>query len=105
MNDPRPAPVPRPALVVTVATWDLAMPGSASLKQKRSVLRSLKDRLARMNVSVVESGLQNARNRARVSVAFLAAHAAQADSILESVDRRVAGARGAVVVANSTERY
>ena len=105
MSEPRTVAAPRPSVVVTVATWDLSMPGSASLKQKRSVLRSLKDRLARMNVSVVESGLQDARNRARISVAFLAAHAAQADSILESVDRRVAGARGAVVVANSTERY
>ncbi len=105
MSNARPAVPQRPGVVVTVATWDLSVPGSASLKQKRSVLRSLKDRLARMNVSVVESGLQDARNRARISVAFLAAHAAQADSILESVDRRVAGARGAVVVANSTERY
>lgn len=105
MSEPLTAAAPRPSVVVTVATWDLSMPGSASLKQKRSVLRSLKDRLARMNVSVVESGFQDARNRARVSVAFLAAHAAQADSILESVDRRVAGARGAVVVANSIERY
>ncbi|MDE2982739.1 MAG: DUF503 domain-containing protein [Gemmatimonadota bacterium] len=105
MSEPLTAAASRPSVVVTVATWDLSMPGSASLKQKRSVLRSLKDRLARMNVSVVESGFQDARNRARVSVAFLAAHAAQADSILESVDRRVAGARGAVVVANSTERY
>jgi uncharacterized protein YlxP (DUF503 family) len=92
-------------MVVTVSTWELAIPGSRSLKEKRAVLRSLKDRLARMNVSVVESGLQDVRNRARISVAFLAAHPAQADSILESVDRRVAGARGAVVVGNSTERY
>ena len=92
-------------MVVTVSTWDLAIPGSGSLKRKRSVLRSLRDRLARMNVSVVESGLQDTRNRARISVAFLAAHSAQADSIQEAVDRRIAGARDAVVVANSTERY
>lgn len=92
-------------MVVTVSTWDLAIPGSRSLKSKRSVLRSLKDRLARMNVSVVESGLRDSRDRARISVAFLAAHSAQADSILEAVDRRVAGARDAVVVASSTERY
>lgn len=105
MSDPRPVVAQPPRVVVTVATWELSVPGSASLKHKRSVLRSLKDRLSRMNVSVVESGLQDARGRARISVAFLAAHAAQADSILESVDRRVAGARGAVVVANSTERY
>ena len=97
-------PNPRPTLVVTVSTWDLAIPGSGSLKRKRAVIRSLKDRLARMNVSVVESGLQDVRNRARISVAFLAAHAAQADAIQESADRVVAGARDAVVVGNSTER-
>ena len=92
-------------MVVTVSTWDLAIPGSGSLKQKRSVLRSLKDRLARMNVSVVESGLQDVRNRARISVAFLAAHSAQADSIQEAADRCIAGARDAVVVASSSERF
>ncbi len=92
-------------MVVTVSTWDLMIPGSASLKEKRAVLRSLKDRLGRMNVSVAESGLQEVRNRGRITVAFLAAHTAQADSILASVDRLVDGARGAVVVGNSTERY
>jgi len=92
-------------MVVNVTTWDLAIPGPASLKGKRSVLRSLKDRLARLNVSVIESGLQDDRSRARLSVAFLAAHNAQADSILEGVDRVVLNARGAVVVATRTERY
>lgn len=81
------------------------IPGSASLKEKRAVLRSLKDRLGRMNVSVAESGLQDVRNRGRITVAFLAAHSAQADSILASLDRFMDGARGAVVVGNSTERY
>ncbi|MYG82120.1 MAG: DUF503 domain-containing protein [Gemmatimonadetes bacterium] len=91
-------------MVVTLSTWELSIPGAGSLKEKRSVLRSLKDRLARMNVSVVESGLQDVRNRGRISVVFLAAHAAQADSILASVDRCVAGSRGAVVVGNASER-
>lgn len=91
-------------MVVTMSTWELSIPGALSLKEKRSVLRSLKDRLARMNVSVAESGLQDVRNRARVSVVFLAAHAAQADSILANVDRCVARTRDAVVVANASER-
>ena len=81
------------------------MPGSRSLKEKRAVLRSLKDRLGRMNVSVAESGLQDVRNRGRITVAFLAAHSAQADSVLMSVDRLIAGARGAVVIGSSTERF
>lgn len=91
-------------MVVTLSTWELSLPGSSSLKDKRSVLRSLKDRLGRMNVSVAESGLQDMRQRARISVVFLAAHSAQADSILASVDRLVANARGAVVIGNSSER-
>ena len=92
-------------MIITVSTWELLVPGAASLKDKRSVLRSIKDRLAKMNVSVVESGLQDLRNRARLSVAFLAAHSAQADSILASVDRLVADARGVRVVGSSTERF
>ena len=92
-------------MVVTVSTWDLLIPGSASLKEKRAVLRSLKDRLGKMNVSVAESGLQEIRNRGRITVAFLAAHSAQADSIHASLDRVIDGARGAVVVGNSSERF
>ncbi len=92
-------------MVVTVSTWDLSIPGSASLKEKRAVLRSLKDRLGKMNVSVAESGLQEIRNRGRITVAFLAAHSAQADSIHASLDRVIDGARGAVVVGNSSERF
>ncbi len=92
-------------MVVTVSTWDLLIPGSASLKAKRAVLRSLKDRLGKMNVSVAESGLQEIRNRGRITVAFLAAHSAQADSIHASLDRVIDGARGAVVVGNSSERF
>ncbi len=93
------------AVVVTVCTWELEIPGSRSLKDKRSVLRSLKDRLGAMNVSVVESGLQEAHGRARMSVAFLAAHNAQADSIAASVERRVEQARGARVASRTVERY
>ena len=91
-------------MIVTLSTWELSLPASRSLKDKRSVLRSLKDRLGRMNVSVAETGVQEVRNRARISVVFLAAHSAQADSILASVDRCVAGARDAVVVSNRSER-
>lgn len=102
MTLPRP---PASALIVTVCTWELTIPASRSLKEKRAVLRSLKDRLAKMNVSVAESALQNVRDRAQLSVAFLAAHAAQADSVLSAVDRLVEGVRGVRVVAQSTERY
>lgn len=91
-------------MIVTVSTWTLEIPGSRSLKEKRAVVRSLKDRLAKMNVSVAESGLQSARDRAEICVAFLAAHMAQADSMQSALDRLVDGSRGARVLAQSTER-
>jgi len=90
--------------VVTLCSWELAIPGARSLKEKRSVLRSLRARLGRMNVSFAESGLQELRDRARISVVFLAAHAAHADSVREAVDRVVAGARDAYVVSDCTRR-
>ena len=92
-------------MIVTVASWDLSIPGSRSLKAKRSAMRSIRDRLGRLNVSVAESGMTEVRDRGRISVAFLAAHAAQADSILASVDRVVAGTRDAVAMGPSVERY
>ena len=48
------------------------MPFSSSLKQKRQILRSLKDRLRRKNVSVVEADQQDAWQRATVEFAFAA---------------------------------
>ncbi len=92
-------------MVVNVSTWELSIPGSRSLKEKRAVLRSLRDRLGRMNVSVMESGARDLWNRSRISVAFLAPHAARADAILESVDRVVAATRDAVIVDAFTERH
>ena len=89
---------------MTLCSWELAIPGAKSLKDKRSVLRSLRDRIGGMNVSIVESGFRDRRDRARISVAFLAAHAAQADGVRDAVDRVVAGARDAYVVSESTER-
>ena len=49
--------------------------------------------------------MTDARDRGRISVAFLAAHAAQADAILASADRVVAGARDAVASGPSVERF
>ncbi len=93
-------------MIVTVSTWELSLPGSRSLKDKRSALRSLKDRLSnRFGVSVLETGLQDVRNRGELSVAFLAPHNAHADAVLEKVDRAVSTARDIIVVRSSVERF
>jgi uncharacterized protein YlxP (DUF503 family) len=51
---------------------ELELPYAASLKDKRQILRSLKDRLRRKNVSVVEAGYQDVWQRATVEFALAA---------------------------------
>ncbi|MDP9455627.1 MAG: DUF503 domain-containing protein [Actinobacteria bacterium] len=51
---------------------ELELPFSSSLKQKRQTIRSLKDRLRRKNVSVVEADHQDVWQRATVEFAFAA---------------------------------
>ena len=49
---------------------ELELPFSSSLKDKRQTLRSLKDRLRRKNVSVVESDHQDLWQRATIELAL-----------------------------------
>ncbi len=51
---------------------ELELPFATSLKDKRQTLRSLKDRLRRKNVSVVEAAHQDLWQRATVEIALVA---------------------------------
>ena len=74
-------------MVVGVQRFTLAIPGASSLKDKRAVLRSLKDRLRqRFNVSVAETGFQDRPGRAELTVATVAGTRALADALLDRVD-------------------
>ena len=60
-------------MVVGAARVELHVHGSQSLKEKRSVVRSLRDRLrSRFNVSVAETGLQDVHARAELTAALVA---------------------------------
>lgn len=77
-------------MVVAVASWELSLPGCRSLKEKRMVLRSLKDRLRkRFNVSVAETAHQDVWTRSELTVALVAGDRGMADSVLSKVDRLV----------------
>jgi hypothetical protein len=78
-------------MVVGVMTWDLHLNGCESLKDKRRVLLSLKDRLhERFNVSVAETGHQDLWQRAELACAVVATDRRQAESVLGAADRFVA---------------
>ena len=66
---------------------ELELPFSSSLKQKRQTLRSLKDRLRRKNVSVVEADHQDAWQRATVEFAFAAVDRSSLDEKREEIRR------------------
>lgn len=77
-------------VVVASQTWQLSVPGCTSLKEKRSVVRSLKDRLhARFHLSVAETGYQDVHTRAEISVALVSSDQRLAETVLDKADHLV----------------
>ncbi|MHB1167943.1 MAG: DUF503 domain-containing protein [Longimicrobiales bacterium] len=72
-------------MVIGVAVWQLEVIGAQSLKEKRSVVKSLKTKLHdRFNVSVAETAHQDLWQRAELTACVAATDGKQADSVLES---------------------
>ena len=54
---------------VALLSLEIHVPGARSLKDKRAVVRSVKDRLRRFNVSVAEIDHQSLHQRCRLGIA------------------------------------
>lgn len=79
-------------MIVGIAGWELEIVGAQSLKEKRSVVRSLKDRLrSRFNVSAAETAYQDVWQRAEITVSTVASDQRRVDEVLDRADRLVAG--------------
>ena len=77
-------------MVIGVRSWELHVPGAHSLKEKRSVVKSLKDRLHNeFNLSVAETGHHDVWQTAELTACVVAVDRRQADSVLASADRLV----------------
>lgn len=63
------------------------MPFASSLKDKRQTIRSLKDRMRRKNVSIVESNHQDLWQRATVEIALAATSRGAAEEKREEIRR------------------
>ena len=89
-------------MVIGVRSWELHIPGAHSLKEKRSVLKSMKDRLHnQFNVSVAETAHHDVWQRAELTVCLVATDRRQAESVLSAVDAFVAGCPAWRVVDSS----
>jgi uncharacterized protein len=72
-------------MVVALLSIDLFLPMSQSLKDKRMVLRRLKDRLAAFNVAVAEVAHQDLWQRAGLGVVTVASSDDMAEKTMTSV--------------------
>ena len=92
-------------MLVKVLTVDLLIPGSSSLKEKRFVLKSLKERLrSRFNVSVAEVDYQDKWQRTMLAVAIVGSDRESVDGTCSQVRRFVEGDRR-VEVADALEEF
>jgi hypothetical protein len=78
--------VPDPDLFISLLTIELLVPWARSLKDKRSAVRGLKDRLrSRFNASVAEVGYQDKWHRAVLAVCVLGNDKRQLESDMSRV--------------------
>lgn len=74
-------------MVVGLLTLEVHLPYAHSLKDKRQVLRSLKDRLrSHFNVAVAEVGHQELWQRATIGVVSISNEQAHVSRLLENVE-------------------
>jgi uncharacterized protein len=93
-------------VVIGVAVWQLLIPGCASLKEKRSVVKSLKQRLHNeFNISVAETAHHDVLQRSELSACVVAVDQPQANRVLASADQMVERESRARIVDSYTTYY
>ena len=90
-------------MIVAVALFELHIPYAQSLKDKRTIVKSLKDRMHnRFNVSVAETAHHDLWQRAELTAAVVSTDRRHAANVLREADQLVAGADGTRIVDTST---
>jgi len=90
-------------MIVGLLSIELHLAGARSLKDKRAVLRRLKDRLGRLNVAVAEVAHQDLRQRAGLGVTTIAIDQVSAERTLEGVVSEIERIEPGLVVRSEVE--
>ena len=90
-------------MIVALLSVELYIPHSQSLKDKRMVLRSVKDRLKKFNVAVAEVEHQDLWQRARLAIVSVNTDHAHLDATLSNATSEAASARDIMVLDSHTE--
>jgi uncharacterized protein YlxP (DUF503 family) len=86
-------------VIAGIQTWHLHLEGCQSLKDKRSIVQSLKARLRReLNCSVAETGEQDLWQRAELSCAVVGSDRTSVEETLRAADRLVERVDGARII-------
>ncbi len=90
-------------MIVGVTRWELHLHGCQSLKDKRRVVKSLKDRLhQRFGVSTAEVDHQDLWQRAAIAAAIVSGDARHAEEVLTACDRLVQAEPLAHIITSET---
>jgi len=76
-------------MTIALLSVELHLPMSQSLKDKRMVLRRLKDRLKALNVSVAEVAYQDLWQRAGLGIVTVATDDSAAEDTLQAARREI----------------
>ena len=92
-------------MIVAVAIFEIHIPHAQSLKDKRAVVKSLRDRVrSRFEISAAEVALNDLHQRARLAVSFVSNDDAMADSLLERILHAVETNTEATLTGWTTEK-
>ena len=94
---------PRLMMVVGLLSIELHLAGARSLKDKRAVLRRLKDRVGRLNVAVAEVAHHDLRQRAGLGVVTVGVDQEIAERTLESVVSEIERVEPGLLVRSEIE--
>ena len=92
-------------MFVALLQLELRLPESSSLKDKRSVLRSLSADLRKLNCAVAEVDHQDQRQRATVAVATVAGEGFHARRVLVTAEREVERTPGVELLSSDVTLY
>lgn len=91
-------------MFVVILLFELHIPQSRSLKEKRKVVRGLIDRMQnRFNISVAEVDWHDLHQRSRIGVAAVRRSPSEADDLCDRLRRLVESEQRAIIVAWSPE--
>lgn len=89
---------------IGVLTLELQVSEAHSLKDKRHVVKSLKDRLrSKFNVSVAEIDYQDLWQRSVIAAVTVSSDHGHAEQVLQAVEREAASILGAMLVGSGVE--